>query len=308
MREPESPRTNVLVLASLTLSAISLFVAISGAATAGKNTLPANSVGSKQLKNDAVRPADIAPDAVTTEALATDSVTGDAIGSDVVTGSEIRDSTVDSRDIETDGILAQDIASLDGDVIEAGTVAGQALGNLSVQRSAIALGAVDSEQMANGAVGMDQISYVAEAKVSAANVGGFTPIPSSTCNINQAVAFTTVDYNVFGVFDNTEPDRLTATVPGRYTVTVNGSWASGGGNKRILQVIRTIGSGPNEGNKISYVTSGAPSGVGATDQNGTWELELLAGDEISLAAGACGDVVNLQNVSLGMRWVGPEGP
>ena len=49
-----NPRSNVLVLASLALSVISLFVAISGAATAGPGKLPENSVGTKQLKKSAV--------------------------------------------------------------------------------------------------------------------------------------------------------------------------------------------------------------------------------------------------------------
>ena len=292
-------RSNVLVVASLTLSVISLFVAIGGAADAQNGKLPANSVGTKQLKTGAVQqtdvaseaigPANIAKAAVTTQALAPSAVTGTAIAPNAVTGT----------------------------AIATGAVSGGKLSDSAVTGAKIAPGAVGSTDLADQAViaaklGPKAVSTPAlaipELTVSASTLT--TDADMGDCQgFEDPVAFTALRSNPASMFSPSKPTDLVAPVDGVYALTLGMTWSDSTGYVRGAFVSRARGSA------LDLVGLPAaepgPDGYAQTMDGGDYELE--AGDSLRVFPVACGvgmtpaTAPDLTQIRAQLKWVGQPG-
>lgn len=272
-------RSNTLVWASLTLSVVSLFVAISGVATAGKDApakLPANSVGSKQLKNDAVTSRDIAPEAVDADALGRFAVQSENLGRGVVDQGAIGTGAVGTEQIADDAVSSEDIGP------EA--VAARNMGPNSVPP--LAMVPVTAVGTTAQTVTMDQSQF--------------------GCFYKDPVAFAGTDFDEGGFFSPAQPTRLTAPIAGRYTLTVSGEWpATAGVTKRGFYLRKILGSGPNAGQQVSIKSAGGPpSPDGSLNQGLVADFTLAAGDYIELQAITCGANSVVNNVDVNFRWAG----
>lgn len=128
--------------ASLVLATAALVVALGGTSYAA--SVAANSVGNKQLKNNAVTSAKIASGSVTRSdiragniygvAMAPKAVTGAKIADNAVTGSKVADSSLGSADIANGAINNGDIA---GGTIDNTRIADNTIGLNDIEHSAI---------------------------------------------------------------------------------------------------------------------------------------------------------------------------
>ena len=190
MKNQETGKVN----ASLVLSMIALFVAISGAATAAKNSgpptkLPPNSVGTAQLKPGAVQTTDLgkkavvgsklapkavtstvlapnavtntalAPNAVTSTALAPGSILPIALGPESVTTAALAPGAVDSNKIKDDAVSSQKLktGAVTGPKLGVGSVSSEVIQDGAIETSKIGPGAVTNQKLSDGAVSSPKI-------------------------------------------------------------------------------------------------------------------------------------------------------
>lgn len=180
MKDQETGKVN----ASLVISMIALFVAISGAATAAKNNgppakLPPNSVGSAQLKEGAVKTTDLgkravvatklapksvtstvlAPSSVTSTALAPASVRPIALGPESVTTAALAPGAVDSNKIKDDAVSSQKLktGAVTGPKLGVDSVSSEVIQDGAVEASKIGIGAVTNQKLSDGAVSSPKI-------------------------------------------------------------------------------------------------------------------------------------------------------
>jgi hypothetical protein len=310
----------------LVISMLALFVAISGVASAGKIVIkvPANSITSAQIKDGTIRARDLANSSVTTTKLARGSVTAPVLASNSVYSDAIAPEAVQSSELAPGSVTTGALGSgtVTGEKIATSTIGGQniqsgAIGTVQIGDSAVALqniqnGAVTAAKLAedsvttnsltDGAVTLDKIQWFPGAQASASGVTmNVPPFPGSDCSLRDpGVSFDSTSWNRFGVFDEANPGRLVATVPGVYSISVNGTWAAGAGRLRVLQVIRRD---ENENGGTLKVVSTPPVSGEKTHQSLTFQTKLNTGDRISLRPATCGAVVELEDVSMSVDWV-----
>jgi hypothetical protein len=302
---PGGSRSNVLVLASLTLSVISLFVAISGAATAGKTSLPANSVGSKQLKPEAVKTTDVAPAAIGSQALQPRAVTVPAIAPNAVTAPAIAPSAVATTNIAPGAVTAPTIANgaVGGAKISDGAVTKPKIGSGAVGTGNIEPGAVTGPKIGPRAVSTPALS-IPEATVEAAglttnndmgNCQGFFP----------AVSFTAVRSDPPSMFNVSNPTDLVAPVDGVYSLTLGMEWSHSDGYVRGAFVSRFNGGGL----ELVGIPGEAPGPVGYAQTIDGGNYELQAGDALRVFPVACADGMTpataptLNDIRASLKWV-----
>jgi hypothetical protein len=295
---PARSRSDVLVVASLTLSMISLFVAISGAADAGKGKtkIPPNSVGTKQLKPGAVTASDIAPNAVTSQALAPASVQGTHIAPNAVTTSALAPGSVDTEDYAMYSIPQQ--------AYKPGSVEAEAMAKKSVTEEKLADDSVPARAM--------QPSSVPPQAMQPVNSVGTTETTASmesaafSCFYRNSVNFPGVDWDQGGFFNNAHPDRLTAPIAGRYMVVAGGDWpATVGVTHRGLSLRKVIGSGPNQGQQVSLKrVLGPPTADGSMSQTLAATFTLAAGDYIEISPVTCGADSSVNNLAVNLSYLG----
>jgi len=308
---------------------IALFVAISGVATAGNNKtvkLPANSVGSAQIKKSAVKSSDLAKKAVTASTIATNAITPRSILPESITSTALAPGAVTETELATNAVPPRALQTVPGDKIEPFSIgSGQIKNDAVIHRTIDALavldrnigidaitaekladGSVNSNNLADDSVTYEKIEFFPGAKATASNVTMNFPLPGTSCSIRSpGVPFGATDWNLFSVFDIGSPDRLTATVAGVYSISADATWAAGGGTLRSIQVNKITGSGPNAGltTRLLY-TVATPDGLSPTYQNVSFDAKLAAGDYLHLVPGTCGANVNVSGASMSMKWIG----
>jgi hypothetical protein len=290
-RNPQA-RSNVLVLASLTLSMVSLFVAISGVANAGRDKvpvkLPANSVGAKQLKPEAVTPPDIAPNAITTRALAATSVQGSNIAPGAVTSPAIASGAV------TSGKLSE--SSVTGSKIGPNAVA-----STNIQNEAVTAGKIGPRAVSVPALSIPELAVHANGLVTTQDMGD--------CQGMDFVSFTGVRSNPASMFNGAQPSKLVAPVDGVYSLSLTMAWSSSTGYVRGAYVSRARGAALDVVGLPAEAPG--PAGYGQTIDGGTYELQ--AGDALRIAPVACGvgmtpaTAPTLNSFDANMKWVAQPG-
>jgi hypothetical protein len=295
---PARSRSDVLVVASLTLSMISLFVAISGAADAGKGKtkIPPNSVGTKQLKPGAVTASDIAPNAVTSQALAPASVQGPHIAPNAVTTSALAPGSVDTEDYAKYSIPPQ--------AYKPGSVEAEAMAPKSVTEEKLGDDSVPARAMQPSSVPPQAMQPV--RSVSTTPTSTSMESTAFTCFYRNGVTFPGVDWDEGGFFDNAHPDRLTAPIGGRYMAIASGDWpATGGVTHRGFHLTKIIGSGPNQGQQVGLKSVlGPPTSDGSASQALAATFTLAAGDYIRVSALTCGADSPVNNLSVNLSYIG----
>lgn len=180
MGKGENGRAN----ASLVISMLALLMAVTGVATAAKNSgttkLPVNSVGSAQLKPGAVQTSDLGKNAVVTSKVAANTITARILANNAVDAAALQDDAVTAAALQDDAVRAAALAkgavtsqalasnSVVASSLAPAAVTSTALADNSVLSSALASGAVTngkikdgavgSEELKDGAVGTDQIA------------------------------------------------------------------------------------------------------------------------------------------------------
>lgn len=286
---PAKSRSNVLAIASLTLSAISLFVAISGAANAGPGKLPANSVGPKQLQDDAVTKDDVAPNAITTQALAAAAVKDTKLASGAVTDTKLAPGAVTEQAVAQNAITESKIK--DG----------------AVKTEEIAPEAVIASKLGPRAVSVPALS-IPELLVHASGLS--TTLDMGDCQGMDFVSFTGVRSNPASMFSASDPTKLVAPVDGVYSLTLRQTWSDSNGYARGAYVSRARGAALDVVGILGEAPG--PTGYPQTIDGGTYELQ--AGDALKVAPVACevgetpATAPTLTSFDAGMKWVAqPEG-
>jgi hypothetical protein len=283
---------------------VALFFAMSGFGIAAKNMITGKdikngSVTSKDLAEGAVKAKNLAGGAVTTDALAPGSVTGDILASGSVGPRSLAPAAVTSDAIAPEAVGTNSLKpEVPAGIIQ--TADGRIEGVVN-----------NSVICANGVVvtSAPLCPVVPNRYAKAQNVTSDTVFDVG--GGNDCYIRTKVPFSFIGQGSTSEsavaltPGTDIGTRAGVYTVTVNGTWEAGAGFARVLQIRKTIGSGPNAGNN-QFVDQliDAPATTGQTAQSLTAQVALDSEDTLSLQVASCGPDtgadVELDSVSLSL--------
>jgi hypothetical protein len=293
---------------SMVIALIALFVALGGTAVAvKKNKLPANSVGSKQLKPGAVGTPHVKADAITSKALAANAVDGAAI----------QPGAVGSDDLASGAVGEEALAPL--------SIGTGKLKNDAVTKEKVGEGEIDSSLIAGGAISTPKLGprVITESKIS-------NDIPrvavKATANTPTQFSGTIGDYNVSTaepVFDTEEFDNrgmheedgtfVTAPVHGIYRVTLTAHWGPGTNGVRITGVSKAFSCCSFQHTTVDSVV-GPASPTGSTAQTVSTMIDLDAGDRIEPklqqatndAGQASAFVAGNPPVRMTVEWIGND--
>jgi hypothetical protein len=261
-----------------TIALLALFIALGGT-TYAATALPANSVGTKQLKKNAVTAPKIKKGAVSTA----------KITNDAVTGAKVLESTLANVPSASNADNLGGVAA--SGYLKNGAAAGGALS-----------GTYPNPGLAKGSVGVSKFGTIPAARATT-NLTQSIP--------NNAIADVTLNTEAFdtaNLHDNvTNNHVLTAPVAGVYQITGNVRWASNATGARFLDISVA-------GGRIASVWADATGGTAETDQSVSAAYALAAGDQVNLEvfqnSGGALDLVKLgtDDPNLSMVWIGPSTP
>lgn len=125
------------------MSSLAVFLVIGGGAAFAAVDLPANSVGSRQIKTKAVKTRHIAIQAIGTGRLAPEAAKAGKIAKDAIVTNRLRDNAVATSKIQDEAILAGKIANeaVLADKIANGAVNAAKLGPITAQTETVNVGA-----------------------------------------------------------------------------------------------------------------------------------------------------------------------
>jgi hypothetical protein len=266
---------------AMIVACVALFVALGGTSYAAIK-LPANSVGTKQLKSNAVIGTKVLDSSLTGAKFADGSVPGTKLADGSVTGAKLADGAVAGAKL-ADGAVA-------GAKLADGAVGGAKLGD----------GAVGGAKLAAGAVTADKLGATPGARLER------TSVLATTSGASVWVAWDTVDYNVGGVFDVAKPARLTAPIAGKYLITASVRWDANATGRRALAIAY------NDALQITRSNvSALASALYSPEQTATTVYKMNAGDWVgAYVMQDSGGNLNLQTgvqngVTMAMQWIAP---
>lgn len=284
MQERSLDQAKVLMCASMVLSIISLFVAISGVAVAGSAD---QEITSADIKNGTIKSVDIA---------------NNTVGS-----TDIKNGAVDTQDLHKEAVDTADMAVK--------SVKTSILDEEAVTTSRIADAAVEKEQLANLAVTNEKLQQnaVTSSKIEDGTifVSDFAKLPhviasrSTTQSVPEGalgaeVGFDTEEYET-GPGEihstSTKNGRFFAPVAGIYTVDASVTWAANATGWRRLQLWKgTPGSGAIPIDSEAAVATDTQPAVGVSQgQVISQQVHLDAGQWLDVkAAQSSGGALNLE--------------
>jgi Pentapeptide repeats (8 copies) len=248
---------------AMIVACIALFVALGGTSYAAIR-LPANSVGTKQIKNSAV--------------------TGVKVKNATLTGAKIKNATLTGAKIKD--------ASLTGADIVAST-----LGKVPSAASA--------DSVVDGAVGPAKFGTIPGARVRRTAA---VTVPGNASG-STVLSYDATDFNVGGVFNSTQPSRMTAPVAGRYLIVATARWESNANGRRTiaLEVNGTAAQIARSNISAFWFTTATFN----PEQTAEAIYKLSAGDYVEvLAYQDSGSALTLltgvdNGVTFSMEWIAP---
>lgn len=234
---------------SLVVSFVALFVALSGTALA----LKANSVGSKHIRDGAVKRAHVRDGAIDSSKVLDESLGAADIGADAVGGSEIATDAVGSGEIAPGAIGSSKI--------QTGAVGSPEIATNAVGSSEIADDAVGRFEIAPSAVGSDEI---ADGAVRAAAIGAGIVLRKG----QGAVSLENVEHN--GAYEMVKAS--TSCAPGEVILFGYGNW-----EKDFADVDPTVTNEELLNSKIELdTTNQSVTAWGGNDTNTSYIFRAVA--------------------------------
>ena len=281
---------------AMVVALVALFVALTGSAVAvdraGKK-LPANSVGTKQLKEGAVTPPDIKRGAITSPALAANAVTPPALASGAVTAPAIANEAVGSTALAPQSVIPGKI--------QPGAVTNEKLAPNSVTTATLQPGAI-TESRFSQTLPRVGVSLATPYPVDTDLGAGSPPTYVGTGTAD----FSTEAYDTRSMHVTTGAARqnLVAPVDGLYKVTMNAVWANAGGSARAALLIHTkVSCGFCESTAAQQI--GPPAADDLTSQSISATVAMQAGDRIFPRFGSIGATTTVNAADVSMEWIGP---
>lgn len=284
MQERSLDQAKVMMCASLVLSIVSLFVAISGVAVAGSAD---KEITSADIKNGTIKSADIA---------------NGTVGS-----VDIKNGGVDTQDLHKEAVDTQALAgkSVKEQNLADDSVSEQILKARSVGTEALQIKAVGSEQLQENSVTSSKIedgtifvSDIAKFPHVIASRAATQSVPEGA--LGAEVGFDTEEYES-GPGEihstSTKNGRFFAPVTGVYTVVASVTWAANGTGWRRLQLWKgTAGSGAVPIDSEVAVATDTQPAVGVSQGQGiSQQVHLNAGQWLDVkAAQSSGGALNLE--------------
>jgi hypothetical protein len=154
-------------------------------------------------------------------ALPTNSVGTKQIKKSAVTGVKVKDNSITGADV-LESSLGKVPSATSADSATSAAPSGAAGGDLS--------GSYPNPTIASGAVGTSKFGALPAARVR--NTTNETTSSGSW----TALTFNVADFNVSGVYDAGQTDRLTAPVAGKYLITLNVGWEANAVGVRSVNI------------------------------------------------------------------------
>ena len=300
---------------------IALFVALGGTSYAAIK-LPANSVGTTQIKKDAVIGSKVKNGSLTGADLANGSLAGGKLADGTVTGTQIQDGAVTPAKLADGAVTAAKFA--DGAVTAAkladgavtagkladGAVAAANLADAAVAAAKIQDGAVTAAKLAAGAVGAAALASGAVTPDKLAEVPGVrlerTAAASVPNAVSQWIAWDVVDYNIGAMFNAGTPAQVAAPIAGRYLITATVRWEANDTGRRTLAIAYNSSVQIARSNVSAHAS--APYNP---EQTATTMYKLNPGDTIGVyvyqdSGAALSLQAGAQNgVTFSVQWIAP---
>jgi hypothetical protein len=303
MNKNVSPnKTNLLALASMVLSMISLIVAIGTVASADDYQIVVNSkdiangsiqsvdiangaVKSADIGTGTVRTVDIGKEAITVIDIAKEAVDTSKVANEAITATDIAKEAVDTSKVADDSLSSADYApgSVDTPALDYYAATNEKLANLSVDARNMREDSVESTSILDGAVLLQDFG-VNPARVATSNT---TPqaIPNAGL-LGTDVAFDaeSLDSGLAEMHSTVSNNtRLVAPRTGVYQVTGSVTWDTNANGWRRLEIWRTT---PGFIQVSASVASSTVNAVAASDQGQAIDqlVYMKAGEWVTLKA------------------------
>ena len=224
--------------------------------------------------------------------LARGSVRSAQIAAGAVGRSEIAAGAVGSSELAAGAVRASDIAN--------GSIGAVKLAPNSIGQGQIAKGGVGAAEIAAGAVGTSELAHLPGARAYRSSA------QSVASGAATAVVLTDLDYGRGGVWDGTQPTRLTAPVAGIYQVTGGAVFAANAGGVRAVWIAPAgHPEQPYAGQRSPAAGAGEPVALSASAV-----IHLDAGSAVSLyVQHGSGGVLNVlgtgQETGLSLQFLSP---
>ena len=224
-----------------------------------------------------------------------------------ITGKDIKDGSITAKDIAKGAIKAKHLAKR--------SVKSKAIAPKAVGATALAREAVMPQHMGmgmtlcpNGAIVYGYGSNCPPPPQRYAVASDVEPTQSITGPLDTCYFESNVTFDQISVYpDMRDPQGPLSAIQvieaGFYDVTITGTWEEGGGTRRILDVSRHLGSGPNQGQHYSLerVVTTPVSGDETTQSLRFTTERLEKWDTLSVQAATCGEKVKLKKLTVNVE-------
>jgi hypothetical protein len=233
-----------------------------------------------------------------------------ALGGTSYAAATLAANSVGSKQLKKNAVTSAKIksAAVTAAKVKDGTLTGAKLADGAVTGAKLADGSVTGAKLADASVDAAKMGSIPGARVKLTTA---TTIMSQM--VNTQLSFDpTPDFNVGGVFDPAQPNKLTAPIAGRYLISASVRWDSRNSGRRLV-ALNVNAPAPGyvqiaRANVSPYFTGVAEF---EPEENVQAVYKLNAGDNVSVwvaqdSGFPVGLAVGTQNaVTFSMQWIAP---